>query len=42
VEELARGFRELGVKLYSDEMTRWRRANFIKRRHELRGQRSVS
>ncbi len=42
VDELARGFRELGVRLYSEEMTRWRRANFIKRRHELRGQRSVS
>lgn len=43
VEELARGFRELGVKLYSEEMTHWRRAAFKKRRHEfLRRQRRLS
>ncbi|MBI5094462.1 MAG: cobalamin B12-binding domain-containing protein [Candidatus Hydrogenedentes bacterium] len=31
IEELARGFRELGVKLYSDELTNWRRSTFKKR-----------
>ena len=35
VDELARGFRELGVKLYSEEWTRWRRAAFKKRRHDF-------
>jgi radical SAM superfamily enzyme YgiQ (UPF0313 family) len=28
-EELADGFKKLGVRLYSDEFTRWRRENFI-------------
>lgn len=31
---LAKGFRELGVKLYSEEFTRWRRDNFKKKLKE--------
>lgn len=30
VSELANGFRELGVRLYSDEFTNWRRSNYKK------------
>ncbi|HSQ05082.1 MAG TPA: DUF4070 domain-containing protein, partial [Burkholderiales bacterium] len=35
-EQLAAGFRELAVKLYSDEFTQWRRSGFrrqLKPRH---------
>ena len=34
VEALARGFRELGVKLYGEERTNWRRSMFRKRWQE--------
>jgi radical SAM superfamily enzyme YgiQ (UPF0313 family) len=34
VEELARGFRALGVKLYGEELTKWRRSKFRKRWQE--------
>jgi len=34
VDELARGFRELGVKLYGEERTNWRRSMFRKRWQE--------
>ncbi len=33
-EELARGFRELGVRLYGEELTNWRRTMFRKRWQE--------
>lgn len=47
VETLAKGFRDIGVKLYSEEFTNWRRNNFkenlrkgIQKRREVRNETS--
>jgi radical SAM superfamily enzyme YgiQ (UPF0313 family) len=43
VEALAQGFRELGLTLYSEEMTTWRKSTFKKRwREHARGERILS
>ena len=43
VKELARGFRELGVQLYGEELTAWRKAAFKNQwRKHLRKERRQS
>ena len=43
VEELAKGFRELGVRIYGEEFTNWRRESFRRNlREQIRRERSPS
>ena len=37
-EALHEGFKNLGVKLYSDEFTNWRRRNFFRKKHHKKGE----